>query len=285
MQKEQEEEQKESFDSFMCPSFSTYSSNNLALLADQVSRHHLASQNDNVFDLNDHDNFEFFAFSKQEPSHDASFHRYNAPVFPIFNRHFVTESDTTGGRNSGVCVDSPALQFSLKQLLISDEDIRRESPSSSSSEVDELDGIPAGTYCAWTPKSVQSVQASPNRCKKSNSTGSTSASASKRWKLLDLLRRSNSEGKRTFAFLKKKEEVKSESSKERRRDSRNYNEIAGKKVSGDGERKLPVAVSAHEALFARNRESRTVNNNSYKRRTTYKREEYLIGMGRAFSPF
>ncbi|KAK7244164.1 hypothetical protein RIF29_38982 [Crotalaria pallida] len=114
-------------------------------------------------------------------------------------------------------------------LLISDEDICRESPSSSSLEVEELDGIPTGTYCVWTPKSVQSVQASPNRCKKSNSTGSSSASPSKRWKLLDLLRRSKSEGKSTFVFLKKKEEGKSDSSKERQRDSGNYNEIAGKK--------------------------------------------------------
>ncbi|KAK7266091.1 hypothetical protein RIF29_18731 [Crotalaria pallida] len=276
MQKEREE-QKESVDSFLCPSFSTYSSNNLAVIADQVSRHHLASQNDNVFVLNDDDNFEFFAFSKQEPSHDASFHRYNGPVFPIFNRHFVTESDDTaggcdgGGRNSGEDVDSPALQFTLKQLLISDEDIRRESPSSSSSsEVDELDGIPAGTYCVWTPKSVRSVEASPNRCKKSNSTGSSSsASPSKGWKLLDLLRRSKSDGKSTFVLLKKKEDSKYESSKERRRDSRNSNETVGKSVSGGRE-------------------------NKNKRRThlAYKREEYLIGfaanlngIGRAFAPF
>ncbi|KAE9590430.1 hypothetical protein Lalb_Chr21g0319491 [Lupinus albus] len=84
----------------------------------------------------------------------------------------------------------------------------------------KLDAIPADTYCVWTPKSLQ-----PNRCKKSNSTPSTSSS-SKIWKLLDLLRRTKS----TFNSLKKKAAAKSE----------NCGSSNGKKLSGNRERKLPV---------------------------------------------
>nr|GME13269.1 uncharacterized protein LOC109150784 [Ipomoea batatas]GME18240.1 uncharacterized protein LOC109150784 [Ipomoea batatas] len=70
----------------------------------------------------------------------------------------------------------------------------REAQSScSSSEADEMDGIPPGTYCVWRPKAAPAEKSSP---KKSNSTG-----WSKRWKLRDLIHRSNSEGKDSFVFL------------------------------------------------------------------------------------
>ena len=62
--------------------------------------------------------------------------------------------------------------------------------SSSTSEndsVDNLEGVPEGTYCVWNPNSVARDR------KKSNSTGSSSFS--KRWKLRELLLRSHSEGK------------------------------------------------------------------------------------------
>ncbi|KAL7219903.1 hypothetical protein ACSBR2_012880 [Camellia fascicularis] len=70
-------------------------------------------------------------------------------------------------------------------------------PSCSSSEADELDRVPAGTYYVWKPKSdTSAVAESLERCKKSSSTGS-----SKRWKFRDLLYQSNSDGKNTFVFL------------------------------------------------------------------------------------
>lgn len=304
----QKEEEKESVvDTLVCPSFSTYSSVT-ADIADQVTREHLESQNDNRLDSNDDDHrrylddaendFEFVAFRKA--SDEVFFEGYAGPVFPIFNCDLVkstTESDTDGGiRHSGEDDDDDgdavALQFPMRKLLISDEDRRRDPPSSSSSEVDDLDAIPAGTYCVWTPKSPQ---ASPNRCKKSNSTGSSSSpSSSKRWKLLDLLRRSNSEGKDTFVFLtpakkknkkKEEEEAKVEKSKERR-DSGKKNEIGGGgRVAG---KKPPATVSAHESLYVRNREMRRVD----KRRSFLPYKQDLVGfcaslngMGRAFTPF
>ncbi|KAL7245605.1 hypothetical protein ACSBR2_000855 [Camellia fascicularis] len=73
----------------------------------------------------------------------------------------------------------------------------RDPPSCSSSEADELDGVLAGTYCIWKPKSDSSAVAkSLERCKKSSSTGS-----SKRWMFRDLLYRSNIDDKDTFVFL------------------------------------------------------------------------------------
>ncbi|CAL0317274.1 unnamed protein product [Lupinus luteus] len=264
MEKEEEKEY------FTCPSFSTYSTNELANIADQVTRDHFISQNDNHIHLNDDHNFEF----PNQPSHHVFFNGYNPPLFPIFNG---------GGRLPGDETDSLPLHFQMRNLLISDDLHRRHSPSSSSSssELDELDGIPASTYCVWTPKSAQSVQASPNRCKKSNSTGS-SASPSKRWKVLDLLRRSNSDGKNMFMFLKKKDEVKFENSKEQR-DSRSSNEFAGKKYTGGGEGKLPKTTSAYEGVYVRKREGSIKEKN--KRRTYLPYKQNLIGYASTFNTF
>ncbi|KAG9151346.1 hypothetical protein Leryth_020951 [Lithospermum erythrorhizon] len=59
----------------------------------------------------------------------------------------------------------------------------------------------------WKPKAAPP---SPSMCNKSKSTGF----GSKRWKLRDLLRRSNSEGKDSFIFLTpKRKEEKNESKK------------------------------------------------------------------------
>ena len=62
-----------------------------------------------------------------------------------------------------------------------------------SSEVDELEKVPSGTYYVWKSKATKSP---PRRCKKSNSTGS-----SKWWKFRDFLLRSNNDGKDTLFFL------------------------------------------------------------------------------------
>ncbi|XP_019442204.1 PREDICTED: uncharacterized protein LOC109346919 [Lupinus angustifolius] len=246
----------------------------LSGFSNQVTRDHFNSQNDNHIHLNDDHSFEFVTL----PSNDVFFNGYNPPLFPIFNG-----GGDDGGRVTAEEVDSLSLHFQMRKLLISGEDYRRDSPSSSSSssEVDELDGIPASTYCVWTPKSAQSVQASPNRCKKSNSTGS-SASPLKRWKVLDLLRRSNSDGKNMFMFLKNNKEVKSENSKERR-DFGSSNEFAGKKYSGGGEGKLPKTTSAYEGVYFGKRERRIKEKN--KRRTYLPYKQNLIGYASTFNSF
>ena len=59
-----------------------------------------------------------------------------------------------------------SIRLPLRKLLIEE----RETASCSSSEADELEGVPSGTYCVWTPKAAESP---PGRCRKSNSTGSS----------------------------------------------------------------------------------------------------------------
>ncbi|RVW53121.1 hypothetical protein CK203_080653 [Vitis vinifera] len=109
------------------------------------------------------------------------------------------------GQNQEVSVKPPtpaSIRRPLRKLLIEE----RGTDSCSSSEADELEGVPPGTYCVWTPKVAESP---PARCRKSNSTGS-----SKRWKFRDFLHRSNSDGKDTFVFLTPNSSVKKKAEKE-----------------------------------------------------------------------
>lgn len=129
------------------------------------------------------------------------------PVFPVFNRHLLfsdaaSAADQQENLRGGGEQPQPR-RLPLRKLMKEDGDAF----SSSSSESDELEGIPAGTYCVWKPRSGSATP-------KSNSTGS-----SKRWRFRDLLRRSSSDGKETFVFLEK----------ERRSAERRH--------SGDGKRK------------------------------------------------
>ncbi|MED6221176.1 hypothetical protein PIB30_051963 [Stylosanthes scabra] len=287
---------------FVCPSFSTYSSPQLSHIADQVTRHQYYSPQ------NDDTDFEFTPFPNADNA--VSFDRYNGPVFPVFNQDLAGTPQECGGhgkggRNSG----TEEIRFSMKELLIGEdaENRRRSrdppSSSSSSSSDDDLDGIPPGTYCVWTPNPVQ---ASPNRCKKSNSTGSSSSSRSplKRWKILEFLRRSKSDGKKTldlltpspllplsgFSSSKKEQKEKKEKKegtnakwKEERSGGSLMNESGG--VAG---KRSAAGVSAHEALYVRNREMRRV----VKRRSYLPYKQDLVGfcatlnaMGRTFPPF
>ncbi|KAJ7970839.1 DUF1645 family protein [Quillaja saponaria] len=274
---QQQQHQNINMDSLPSPSFNSYSSDNLVNIADQVSRDYFGEPNDDGVD-----DFEFFTFRKAS---DEVYSDGHGLVFPIFNHDLVMEYEGSERRESrdSRAEDVISLQFSMKKLLIDESD---PNPSSSSSwEVDELEAISPGTYCVWTPNSPQ---ASPTRCKKSNSTGSSS---SKRWKLLDLLRRSNSDGKDSFIFLARpsssrtnslnKKEKKGEKSKEMRSSGifeANNKLVAGKqKVKGSsivtgGEHK----VSAHEAFYVRNRALKELD----KRRSYLPYRRDLVGFRR-----
>ncbi|XP_010251254.1 PREDICTED: uncharacterized protein LOC104593196 [Nelumbo nucifera] len=198
----------------------------------------------------DDDDFEF-SFCRDNDGSPISadeifFNGQIRPIFPIFNRDLLFAD---GQDDDSQAPHASSIRLPLRKLLIEERDPNP--PSSSSSEADELEGLPPGTYCVWTPKPVQ---ASPERCKKSNSTGS-----SKRWRFRDLLHRSNSDGKDTFVFLtpsnsnsskmKKKDDKpeKPEVSKERR----NSTDV---KVAGKSKAKgVSDAVSAHEIHYVKNR--------------------------------
>ncbi|KAG6635205.1 uncharacterized protein LOC122280471 [Carya illinoinensis] len=148
------------------------------------------------------DDFEF-AFVCREPdsspiSADEIF--YNGqirPIYPIFDQSLLVNDSRTSTDSSNT---SKLRRLPLRKLMTEEREREeaREPASCSSSEADELDGIPAGSYCVWAPTKPPAdvAPSSPSNCKKSNSTGS-----SKRWKFRDLLYRSNSDGKDTFVFL------------------------------------------------------------------------------------
>ncbi|KAL2936048.1 Replicase polyprotein 1a [Bienertia sinuspersici] len=108
------------------------------------------------------------------------------PMFPIFNTDLVY-GYRGATRNDGVS------RKLFEERESSSSRSRNDGVSCSSSEADDLEGVPPGTYCVWTPKKKEEVMMMK---KKSKSTGS-----SKRWRFRDLLYRSNSDGKDTFVFL------------------------------------------------------------------------------------
>ncbi|XP_022735602.1 uncharacterized protein LOC111288940 [Durio zibethinus] len=152
---------------------------------------------------NEDDDFEF-AFVCREPetspkSADEIF--YNGqirPIYPLFNTNLLNDDQTPDVKNvdcNSFASKPRSHRLPLRELM-SEE---RETTSCSSSEAGELDGVTPGTYCVWTPKGGKSENIEkeyPGRCKKSNSTG-----LPKRWRLRDLVYRSNSDGKDTFVFL------------------------------------------------------------------------------------
>ncbi|XP_008801812.1 uncharacterized protein LOC103715832 [Phoenix dactylifera] len=127
------------------------------------------------------------------------------PVYPVFNRDLLLADGGGCGRGGGP-VGEKSVRLPLRTLLIEE---RNASSSSSSSEMEELDGIPPETYCVWTPGSVPP---SPPRCKKSSSTGS-----SFRWRIRDLVGRSRSDGKEKFVFLAAEERNPGRSSEKKKK--------------------------------------------------------------------
>ncbi|KAF7129601.1 hypothetical protein RHSIM_Rhsim10G0021000 [Rhododendron simsii] len=264
-----------------CPSFNSYSSDQCAqIAADVANERPRASSSSSDFE---------FAFEKaEEISHDACEFRQ---IFPVFNRDILFGDNHDHPKDDGKR-DLSTILLPLKKLF--DED---PSSSCSSSEVDELERVPEGTYCVWRPKSVKlaspsldAIDDAEARCKKSNSTGS----ASKRWKLRDLLllRRSNSDGKgSSFVFLTPKSTARdhlkeTEDSKERR----NSGEAGKGKAKGAAAAAGEKAASAHEVFYVQNRASKEVD----KRKSYLPYRKDLVGFfasvngagaGKAFPPF
>ena len=99
-------------------------------------------------------------------------------IFPLFDQSLLFDGDAT---------DLPR-QPSVKVF------VETEDPAPPPSESDAAEADPTGPYCEWSRKAVE---ASPEACKKSNSTG-----FSKVWRFRDLVNRSNSDGRDAFVFLK-----------------------------------------------------------------------------------
>ncbi|KAI3673507.1 hypothetical protein L6452_39629 [Arctium lappa] len=200
------------------PSFTAHSSNNLADIAARVVQE-FRNENghDDIYDDFTDDGNQFYVPADDEnlkeneadEDEDGEFEfdvvriqSHSSPVsadeifsngeilprYPLFDRSLLLDDDDVpnfykiDGKSDAnkSKPSSPVVRVPLRKLF-SEE---RDSPSCSSSEADDLDGITPGTYCIWKPKAE-----SPERCKKSNSTGNTS----KRWRFRNLLHRSNSD--------------------------------------------------------------------------------------------
>ncbi|XP_019183073.1 PREDICTED: uncharacterized protein LOC109178030 [Ipomoea nil] len=239
-----------------CPSFSSYSSDRLAEIAartvDEFKRESSVPVEFIAEEADDEEDFEFSLVPEHsEAFADECFYDGQiGSVFPVFNRKLLLDAEQDQGdegKEEELCdrdVDS-SIRIPLRDLFLQgkeDNDLEPQS-SSSSSEVDELESLPPGTYCVWRPKRNEN-ESFPTECKKSSSTGSSS----KRWKLRDLLRRMNSDVNDSYVFLTPKKEENSKS-----KESGLVLKVTGKtKVKKDKEA-APSSMAAHEAFYLRNK--------------------------------
>lgn len=216
----------------ICPSFNSYSSDRLREIAVRVAGDRPRDTDDTGGD----EDFEFALLSENKEVSAAEF-LYEGPVFPVFNRDLIESAGELSTSGGGSEQPQSSNLIPLSKLFAEEDEFL---PSSSSSEADELENVPAGTYCVWRPRAAPPPL--PNQCEKSKSTGS----ASKRWKIRDLLRRSKSDGKESFVFL---------TSKQREENSEKSILRAPEKRRGKGSHPAAAAPppSAHEAFYVRNR--------------------------------
>lgn len=267
-------------DEYFSLSFSSYSSNRVAEIAGKISdeiKRDSQVVEENVAGANAEEDFEFSSVCENPESWVGvfPFDGQIQPIYPVFNRDLLLNDVDSQGINGESSENvSNSVQVSLRDLFLEE---REPLSSSSSSEVDELESIPPGTYCVWKPKLTEP---SPSRCKKSNSTGS----AFKRWNIRDLMRRSNSEGKDSFIFLTPEKELKNENSKAK--DSAETSKVAGK-LKAKGSSSSGNKASSSPAVYLPAKE---MDKNKRKSYLPYRRD--LVGFfsnansfGRTFPPF
>ncbi|KAF3444653.1 hypothetical protein FNV43_RR14346 [Rhamnella rubrinervis] len=253
--------------------FNSYSSDKLVDTASKVCSEFSNLGLEPSEEFHGDDDFEFVSIFNA--GDQVSVNGQVGQVFPVFNRDLLLDGD-------------------LDRNHEDEERVAGKPSSSSSSEADELERVPPGTYCVWTPR--RSAPESPAQCKKSKSTGSSS----KRWRLRDLLRRSNSDGKDSFVFLtplsasKNMEDKVAEklnikekkSSSSTAADHKVVKKIAGGKAKAKGTSEK--VATAHEAFYVRNRKLKEGD----KRRSYLPYRQDLVGffanvnaMGRSFPTF
>lgn len=136
------------------------------------------------------------------------------PIYPVFGRPHISSPASPE-------LDTP-VRLPLRRLLVEERNssIGSTSSSSSTAEVD-LEGIPAESYCLWTPGSAPQT---PTRCHKSGSTGSLV-----KWKKISdlVLGRSQSDGKEKFVFISANGNEKQEK-KDKEKEKRKKNGKGGK---------------------------------------------------------
>ncbi|KAJ6811685.1 uncharacterized protein M6B38_370960 [Iris pallida] len=138
--------------------------------------HHSSSSSDD-----DDEGFEFAFVS--DPNADAAISAADdifadGKILPIYPSPFFSSN-----------LNNKVSSKQLRNLLLEEVEEKRNDPSKS----EELEGIPEGTYCVWTPNSSSAL-------KKSGSTGTSSSSL--RVKIRDLvIGRSRSDGKEKLLYF------------------------------------------------------------------------------------
>ncbi|KAF3634156.1 hypothetical protein T459_20275 [Capsicum annuum] len=259
---------------YLCPSFNSFGY--LSEIAAKASDEFQAEENDS---FDGEDDFEFSLVSENPDTSTVEF-IYDGqtkfqPIFHVFNRDLLLNDELDYKKvndEASENVDS-SISIPLENLFI---DTRKSTTSSTSSEADELETIPPGTYCVWKPKISES---SPEKCKKSKSTGSVS----KRWpRIQDLLRRCNSDGKDSIIFLTPKKAIENETGK-----AKNSNAVA--KLAGNSKQKKGSAIGGEKELpaalyYVQNRAGKEVAKNRRKSYLPYRKELigfFAIGLSRS----
>lgn len=271
--------QETGVDEYLSPSFNNFGY--LAEIATKISDEFQAEAEEND-SFDGVDDFEFSLVYENPDTSTVEF-IYDGqtkfqPIFPVFNHSLLLNDD-----KSEEDVDS-SIRIPLKNLFL--EERESTTSSGSSSEADELETIPPGTYCVWKPTISEP---SPGKCKKSKSTGSLS----KRWpRIRDLLRRSNSDGKDSVLFLTPKKAIENETGK-----AKNSGEVvktAGKlkqkkgSLTG-GDKGSPAAAAAHQSLYyVQNKAGKEADKNRRKSYLPYRQDLvgfFAIGLNRSYRPF
>ncbi|KAL4577180.1 hypothetical protein LXL04_013284 [Taraxacum kok-saghyz] len=251
------EQQGQTDDLGFCPSFNCYSSDSLASIAATKVSNQLQQE---YHDVGEED-FEFSMVLGDEEISIDYFDSEERAVFPLFNRDLLIKDEVDREDVLGkVDDDVDACSATLAKLFLNDRE-REESVSSSS---DESEGETPGLFCVWRPKT--DTGSSPLcKCKKSRSTGS----GSKRWRIRDLLRRSNSEGKEPMVLLthKKVENPKQKQS------SGEVSIVASKSRSS--------SPSFHELFYVQQR----AKNEGGKKKSYLPYRQGLVGFFSVKSPF
>lgn len=202
------------------------------------------------------------------------------PVFPLFNRDLLFDYEKDDQSDDVSVTDESRPR--LRKLFVEDRD---------GDETEDSEKEPLGPYCSWSGGTV--AEASPETCRKSNSTG-----FSKLWRFRDLVLRSNSDGRDAFVFLNNnnnnvgdKTRTQSSSSSAAENDKKVITEKKkGKeRTSTTSEKKKKTTTttkSAHEKLYMRNRAMKEeVKHRSY---LPYKQVGFFTnvnGLSRNIHPF
>ncbi|XP_022151187.1 uncharacterized protein LOC111019169 [Momordica charantia] len=196
-----------------------------------------------IYGADDYDDFSFVCSNPDGSpisAEDAFVNGQIRPVFPVFDQRLLfsqTKAEETTSLPLPVRVRP---QAQLKKLFMEDEELR--------SDTQDLTRVAPEIYCEWSPRKVG--EAAPELGKKSYSTG-----FSKLWRFGDRIRRSSSDGKEAFVFLRSPSSGGGGEAKLKANGGSGSGSGSGRRTKGERE----TASCYHERHYARNRAENEMN--------------------------